>query len=133
LVGKRHTETADMSLPEVAERIHANILTVQSDQMIAPEANFVVAADTTGPVGLIHITVSGLDTPPGTSPHFHDRAQLTHSTINTVFALTGDYNRVERAHPHRARFLVAIDAVGTDGQRYSGYLATMQWTTGNDR
>jgi hypothetical protein len=132
LAGSRYDETVDLSLDVVAELIHADIVGVQRDEMISPQARFVVAADTAGPVRLIHVTISGLDTPPDVSSLFYDRGRLTRNTVTTVVALASKYNRVERARLDRARFLVAVDAIGTDGQRYSGYLATMVWTAGDE-
>jgi hypothetical protein len=128
VAGDHYDETAELSLDAVAERLHDSIVGVQRDEMIPPQARFVVAADTTGSVGLIHVTVSGLHTPPDASSLFHDRSRLTRDTVATVLALASKYNRVERTRPDRARFLVAIDAISSDGQRYFGYLATMQWT-----
>jgi hypothetical protein len=59
----------------------------------------------------------------------HTHTISSHETLPPRCSLwPANYNRVEPAHLGRARFLIAIDAITTDGQRYNGFLATMQWS-----
>lgn len=112
VAGTDYDETAEWSLDAVAQRLQDNTAGLQRDEWLPPQATFAVTADTTGTTDLIHVTISGLETPPpGTNPLFYDHVQHTRDTVATVMALASNYDRVERAHPDRARFLVAIDVI----------------------
>jgi hypothetical protein len=124
LIGDHYDETADWPIEKLADRLRTDILDVQRDDMIPAEAAFVVDGDESGPQSIIHITISGLHTLHDTD-RFLTREGPTLSATVTVFGLAGNYNRVERARPANARFLVQIDAVTADGDRYSVLVGTI--------
>lgn len=123
-IGDHYDDTATLPLPDVAKRLERDILDVQGDDMIVREAEFEVAADESGPQGVVRVAVSGLATPPARTGTGSD---VIRDTIRVVFELASNYNRVELLRPERCRFLLAVDVMSDSGAVVGGFIGTMRF------
>ncbi|MGW4826277.1 hypothetical protein ACWEOG_01755 [Amycolatopsis japonica] len=117
IIGNLYDKTAELSLQDIAARIHEDLVVVQDDDLIHADAEFAVTADESGPQNQIHITISGL-------PHSdHGTADnpamdVTRDVFQSAFALASHYNRFTSS-PYHLRYLVVMQAVHDSGTVYA--------------
>ncbi|MBB5856431.1 hypothetical protein ACFQ05_26490 [Amycolatopsis umgeniensis] len=128
IIGDLYDRTAELPLRDIATRIREDLVAVQDDDMIHADAEFVVAADESGPQNQIRITITGL-------PHSdHGTADapsmdVTRDVFRSAFALASHYNRFVSS-PYQLRYLVVIQAVQDSGTVYAeGVGAVGLWAT----
>lgn len=78
-----------------------------------------VVADESGPVGVLRISISGL---PRSGDPSHS---ATSEAVYVAFELASHYNRVDLAHPERARFIQCITTITDDGDPCAAWVTTM--------
>jgi hypothetical protein len=120
MTGDLYEATAGETLGEVAQRLRRDLLDVQGDGMLPPGVRFgVQAAEESGPVGVLCITLAGL---PRAADPGHTGVR---GVVRTVFELASHYNRVHLAAPHRARFLQYITTLTDRGALGAVWITTM--------
>ncbi|MFE0025126.1 hypothetical protein [Amycolatopsis sp. NPDC059021] len=124
LVGDDYHDTAELSLDEIAARVHTDLRDVQGDGMIPADAAWAVTADETGPQNLIRITVAGLHRTNDNGTIDPSARTATRKAVKVAFGLASNYNRFE-LQPYRLRFLTVIGAVTDDGAGYGTYVGAM--------
>lgn len=130
LIGDYYDQTVDLSLDQVADRVRQDLYDVRYDHMLPAHAEFDVTADTTGPVPVLRVTITGLvDTDNPSAGVTDDEAAVVYDAIRRVygdgavvyevmrraFELGNHYNLVHLTRPERSRFIQHIAALRPDG------------------
>lgn len=130
LVGDYYDQTVDLTLDQVADRVHQDLYDVRYDHMLPAPAEFDVTADTSGPVPVLRVIITGLvgtDNPcegvtDGDAATVYDAIRrvygdgaVVYEVMRQAFELTNHYNRVHLTRPERSRFIQHITALRPDG------------------
>ncbi|WP_037364719.1 hypothetical protein [Amycolatopsis orientalis] len=124
VIGDHFDDTATLPLSDVAKRLERDILDVQGDDLIVREAAFDVTAADSGPHGVVRVAVSGLATAAASAGTDSD---VICDTIQSVFELASNYNRVERLRPDQCRFILAVDVMSDCDGIVGGFIGTMRF------